>query len=433
MSALIKNFLKNQLLAGSLIFFLGNSLASFGNYLFHLAMGRMLGPADYGVLVSLISLSSLFGIPLSSLSVVVVKYVSAFKGRGELGAIGYLYSWLNSKVISLGLISSCLLIFFSFWIAAFLHLNSVLLVIFVILLNLIGVYQTVPGAILQGLLRFGLLSSLGIVQVILKLSLAVLLVYWGGRVFGALGAILATSLVGYLLTVFFVRRLLVSAKPKEERGMIKIKEIASYALPVFFSTLAFISLYTTDIVLARHFLSTREAGFYAALSTLGKIIFFASGPIIGVMFPLVSAHQAKGKKYLGLLGLSFSLVLLICLGISGIYFFLPSLMVKFLFGKEYLAAAVYLYLFAPFLSLYSLCSLLVSFYLSVGKVRVVILPVTAALAQAVFIFLFHQSITQIVWVSISSLSLLLVSLLVYFFLSYGRPKTALAFRDCSRL
>ena len=426
----LQKTLKNQLVAGSAVLFLGSSIASFGNYLFHLLMGRMLGPIDYGILASLISLTYLLGIPLGSLGVVVVKYVSTFRGKGELGMIAYFYSWINKKLIPLGLAGSFLLLFFSPLIASFLHFESSLLVLLMVVLNLVGVYQTVPGATLQGLLRFGLVSVLGIVQVSLKLGIAVLLAYWGGKVFGAVSAMIISALVGYSLVVFWVRRLLV--KPEKE-GKINGREVVKYAIPVFFSTLAFTSLYTTDVVLARHFLSAQEAGFYAALSTLGKTIVFASSPIIGVMFPLVSEHHANGRKYLNFLTLSFGLVLTVCLGISGLYFIFPGLMVRLLFGNLYLSTASYLFLFAIFLSLYSLCSLLVNFYLSIKKTKVVVLPVIAAVAQVAFIFLFHQNLSGIVWVSISLLSLLLVSLLVYFFLNYAKTKKAFAFRHCSRL
>jgi O-antigen/teichoic acid export membrane protein len=228
--------------------------------------------------------------------------------------------------------------------------------------------------------------------------------------------------------VFSVRRLLV--KPAMGNG-IETREIIKYAIPVFFSTVAFTSLYTSDVLLVRHFLSAQEAGFYAALAVLGKIIFFAAGPVISVMFPLISEYHANGKKYLNLLALSLSLVLAICVGISLIYFLFPEVMVSLLFGNQYLPAAPYLFYFAVFLSLYALSSLLVNFYLSVKKVKTVVLPVIAASAQIVFIFLFHQSLSSVILVSIIILSLLFVGLLVYFFLSYG--KEAFVIRHRSRV
>jgi len=431
MKNLIKKLLKNRLIGGSLVMFVGTTVASFGNYLYHLLMGRMLGPVDYGVLASLISLTYLFSIPLGTLSLVVVRYVSALRGKKEFGVISYFYSWLNKKLVTFGLAGALLLIIISPWLTSFLHLDSILLVLIIISASLVGVYSTVNTATLQGFLRFRLMSILGIIQVVLKLGTAVLLVYLGLKVLGAVSAILVGSIIGYLLTTLFVRCLF--KKQKEKKKMIDNQEIIRYAIPVFFSTLAFTSLYTTDIVLVRHFLPAQEAGFYAALATLGKIIFFASGPIIMVMFPMVSERHSNGKGYKNLLFLSLGLVFLICLGITLVYFFAPSLMIKILFGSQYLTVSPLLFLFAIFLSLYSLSSLLINFYLSIKKVKIVILPVIAATSQVILISLFHQNLTQVIWVSIFVLGLLFVSLLIYYLFSYGKDKKAFTFSHRSRL
>lgn len=407
-----QKLLKNQLVAGSLVLFVGTAVSNFGNYLYHLLMGRMLGPIDYGILASLISLTYLFNIPMGTLNLVVVKYVSALRGKKELGAIAYFHSWLNKKVTIFALAGFFLLTIASPLFASFLHLESTLPILLVIAYSLVGVYLTINTAALQGFLRFGLISVLGVIQVSLKLIIAVLLVYLVQKVLGAISAILISTIFAYLLTAFFVKRLF-----KKERGKGKEvdgRRLFGYSIPVFFSTLAFTSLYTTDIVLARHFLPAQEAGFYAALATLGKIIFFATGPIIMVMFPMVSEKHANGKKYLNLLNLSLGLVFLICLGISGVYFLFPKLMVNILYGSQYLLASSNLWFFAVFLSFYSLSYLLMNFYLSVKKVKVVSLAVIAALLQVIFIFFFHQDLKQIAVVSIAVTALLFFSLLLYY-------------------
>jgi len=426
----LKKILENQLVAGSAILFIGSSLASFGNYLFHLILGRMLGPGDYGILSSLISLTYWFGIPVGALGIVIVRYVSTLRGKKEFGVISSFYLKLNKELAVGGLAGFLFLLLVSPWLVSFLHFESSLPLFLIIVSSLVGVYSTVNTAFLQGFLRFGLISILGVVNTLLKLLIAILLVFWGWRVLGATSAILITSLTSYLLTFFFVLPLF--KKPEEKEGIIEAWKITKYAIPVFFSTLAFTSLYTTDVVLVRHFLPAQEAGFYAALATLGKIIFFASSPIISVMFPMVSEHYASGKKYINLLSLSFGLVILVCAGISLIYLLFPKLMIKILFGSQYLPASSYLSLFAMFLSLYTLSFLLVNFYLSVKKVSLVVLPVVAAMAQVGLIFLFHQSLSQIVWISIFVLGLLFVSLLVYFFLNNVDKKKAFAFgrRSC---
>jgi len=426
----IKNLIANQLIAGSAVLFAGNMLANFGNYLYHLLMGRMLGPIDYGVLASLIAVSYLMSIPIATLTLTVVKYTSALRGQKRLTVVNYFYQWITRKSLIYGLAGFLIFIFFSPWLASFLHLDSVLLLLIVGGISFLGIFLAINLATLQGFLHFGKFALSNITSVAIKLVSAVLLVYWGHRVLGALSATLAGSFIGYLLALIFTREII---REKQRRQGFEGREIVAYALPVFFSILAFTSLYTTDIILVRHFLPAQEAGFYAALATLGKIIFFASSPIVMVMFPMVSERHANGKKYINLLSLSLGLVFLACLGISGVYFLFPKLMINILYGSQYLPASPYLWLFAIFLSFYSFCYLLVSFFLSIKKVKVVVFPVIAAATQVVLISIFHQSLSQIIWVSISVLGLLLAGLLVYFFLNYDRTKKAFTLSYRSRL
>jgi len=426
----IKNLSANQLIAGSAVLFIGNMFANFGNYLYHLLMGRMLGPVDYGVLASLIAISYLMSIPIATLTLTVVKYTSALRGQKRLTVVNYFYQWITRKSLIYGLAGFLVFIFLSPWLASFLHLDSVLLLLIVGGISFLGIFLAINLATLQGFLHFGKFALSNITSVAIKLVSAVLLVYWGHRVLGALSATLVGSFIGYFLALVFIREII---GKKLRREGFNGKEIIGYALPVFFSILAFTSLYTTDIILVRHFLPAQEAGFYAALATLGKIIFFASSPIVMVMFPMVSERHANGKKYINLLSLSLGLVFLACLGISGVYFLFPKLMINILYGSQYLPASPYLWAFAIFLSLYSLAYLLVNFYLSIKKVKVVILPVIAAAAQVILISLFHQSLFQVAWVSISILGLLFIGLLLYYFMSCDRTKKATTFSHRSRL
>jgi len=235
------------------------------------------------------------------------------------------------------------------------------------------------------------------------------LVILGFKVNGALGGILMGGVVGLLFT-FFPLRFLWSQKQKRE---LKTEEMFNFALPVFFSTLAFTSLYTTDVILVRHFLPGATSGLYAALSTLGKIIFFISGPIISVMFPLVSERHASGSNYRHLLWASLSLVTLVCFLSTSVYFLFPSFMINVLYGKQYLPAVPYLGLFGIFLSFYSLSFLLTNFFLSIGKTKTVIFPLIAGLLQIIFIFFFHQNLWQVIFISISLLALLFLGLLLF--------------------
>jgi O-antigen/teichoic acid export membrane protein len=408
---LFQRFLKSRLIIGSFIMTVGTVVGGVGNYLYHLLMGRMLGPADYGILVSLISLFYLLSIPVATLSLVIVKFVSTFKGKKDFASISELLRVGTKKILPFSFLVLLIFLLLAPFVTSFLHLSSILPYILVLVVFFVGIFSTINRAVLQGLFRFGFLTLSSVVEVGLKLVTALLLVILGFKVNGALGGILMGGVVGLLFT-FFPLRFLWSQKQKRE---LKTGEMFNFALPVFFSTLAFTSLYTTDVILVRHFLPGATSGLYAALSTLGKIIFFISGPIISVMFPLVSERHANGGKYKNLLAASLGLVGIICFGLTGIYFLFPTLVVKILFGKAYLPAATFLGFFGIFLSLYSLSFLLVNFYLSIQKTRAVILPIIAAGLQGILIWFFHQTLQQVIWISLIVTALLLFSLLLYLF------------------
>ncbi|MFZ5366178.1 MAG: oligosaccharide flippase family protein [Patescibacteria group bacterium] len=411
---------KNPLIAGSAVLFVGTMIANFGGYLYHLLMGRMLGPANYGTLESLISLLYLLGIPMGALSLVIVKFVSAFKGQKKLSAIKSMFLTYTQIFFLFGVVGLAVFFLFISPISSFLHLKEKFSLIIIGAISFISIFTTINRSFLQGILYFGTLAASGIIEVFLKLFLAVLFVWLGFGVSGAILPILIGGIVAYIFTVIFLK----GAVWDGQKEALDYLAMVWYALPVFFSTLAFTSLYTTDIILVRHFLTASEAGFYAALSVLGKIIFFISGPVVTVMFPLVSERQANGKQYTNLLFLSLGLVFLTCFGASLVYLLFPELMIKILFGREYLAASAYLFLFAIFLSFYSLSFLLTNFYLSIREVKIVALPMLAALSQIIVITLFHQTLLQVIWISLAITALLFTSQMVYYFYALKGKRTS---------
>ncbi len=407
----LTKFSKNQLLAGSAILFFGSLLGNFSNYLFHLLMGRMLGPIDYGALAALIGVAYLLGIPIATIRLVVVKFVSEFRGKNNLAKVDYFYQWTTKKAFVFGSLFLLGFLAISPLTTAFLHLQSNLFLFFIGLSSFLSLFLYINLATLQGFLFFKRYFLAETSAFIIKLVLSVFLVYLGYQLFGVLSAVVLASAAGFILSFWFVKKAL---GKKREKNDFDERKVVIYGLPVFLSILAFTSLYTTDIVLARHFLSAQEAGFYAALAVLGKIIFFGSMPISLVMFPMVSERQASGKRYQQLLFQSLGLVLFICLGITSVYFLFPKLMVSILYGSQYLPAVSSLPLFAVFFSLYSLTYLLVNYYLSIKKTGVVFFPGMAALAQIIFISIFHQNLTEMIWVSIVVLGALLISLAGYY-------------------
>ena len=139
-------------------------------------MGRFLGPDNYGLLTSLVSLTYLFGIPMAALNLTVVKYTSSLWAGKNLDSVSSFYYWINKKLtVPVGL-GVGVLFLASFKIASFLHLETISLVLLMGVCSLIGVYSVISLATLRGLLKFNLIAFSGVVSVVLKLGLSVLFV-----------------------------------------------------------------------------------------------------------------------------------------------------------------------------------------------------------------------------------------------------------------
>ena len=376
----------------------GNLAGNIGNYIYHLLMGRMLGPVDYGALEAVIALVYYFGIPVATLNLVVVKKVSYHLGRHEEDKVCNFYQYLTNRLIWFCLVGGLVISLLTPIISRFLHLNSSWPILAIGASSLLAVFVGVNLAILQGYLQFFKVSANTLLQVTAKVILAFVLVRLGWSVLGAALGFTLGTLSGLLLSIVFLRRFL---GDKKKSLVLKptVKKVIKNLLPSFVLTLAFTSFYMTDVVLARHLLSEKEAGLYAALSVLGKIVFFASSPVLIVTFPIIAQAASAGKKHRHLLLFSLGLVGLISGGVLILYGLVPDLVLKLTFGSEYLEASPYLFPFGLFVCFYGLASLLAQYFLSIGRDGTVWYSCVAAVIQIFLIFFFHSSISQLISIS----------------------------------
>lgn len=406
MKKYFKEVITNPLFSGSAIMVIGSNFINFLSYLYHFIMGRMLGPASYGELASLISLIGLIGIIPASFGLVIIKYVSSAKTKqDEANLVG----WLKSKVFLLSLVFFIAILLTSPFIYSFLKISKISYLVLIALFFLFSLPVALNRSILQGLLKFKEMMISVLIEYSAKIILSIFLVYLGFQVGGAILALMISTLLGFYVSNLYLR----NSVPKNSDPPSNIKSMLAFAVPVTIQTITITSLYSSDVILVKHFFSAHDAGIYAALSTLGKIIFFAAGPITTVMFPLVSQRKSKGEDHTIIFIYSFISTCLFAISILAMYWLIPNLAIKLLYGSAYLEASNLLIWFGFFITLFTLSSLLVNYSLSLGKTRVVLLPLLAAFLQIIGILLFHQSLYTVIFISIIVAALLLLCLLIY--------------------
>lgn len=413
MSKKIRQIITHPLFSGSMIMVVGSNAVSFLSYLYHFVMGRLLGPGNYGELAAIISLIGLLGIIPGSINLVITKQIASVKSDLE---VDYLVSWFKTKILLISIIYTLILLALSPIMTAFLKIESIYYLIIIAVSFLFSLQASLNRSVLQGLLKFKEIVISVLVENSAKLALSIALVYTGFQVGGAMVALTISSVLGLYTTIIYLKT---KYYPESESISPNIKSMVTFAIPVSLQFIAITSLYSSDIILVKHFFSSSEAGMYAALSTLGKIIFFGASPIVTVMFPLVSNRIARGQSHKDVFIYSFLVTILFIAGLVFLYWLIPELAIRLLYGTAYLEAANLLVWFSIFMGLFTLSSLLTNYGLSLGRSSIVILPLIASIAQIVLIVFFHQSLLEVIIISIIVSALLLISLLIYS--RYGKP------------
>lgn len=398
--SLFRRISRSQLVRGSLLVFIGNNIASFGNFLYNLFMARLLGPEEYANLGAILSLFVLIGTPMAILSLLTVKTVSSYWGKKAYSQLLNFLKYFRLHLFLIGLGMTIVLLMGSPLLSQFLHIDSSLPILIVAASFVLSGPGTLNRATLQGTLSFPYLAMNSFVEITLKLILSIFLVILN---FGLIGALLGSTIAG--LIVYFLTLLEIKIIFKGVRASLDSVEklrITDHFKPIFFATLTLTSFFTLDVILSRHFFEANISGQYVALATVGRIIYYVVGPVIAVMFPIISSRASRGTSYilplLGTLAISLGLSTLIIFA----YFLFPKLIIGILFGSRYYGIIPYLGHFSFFIAIYAVNSILTYFLLSISYYRPIYFLFFTSLLQGILIIFFHNSISEVIWVNIVS-------------------------------
>lgn len=410
----IKKLIGHELVSGSFYIFLGSMVANVLAFLLNLFLARNLSYGDYAIFASILSVIILASIPSGSINTIIVKFATHYFTNGQTDKLKYLYVKFFKFIFAISLLTFLVFLVFAVPLTNFLHLDNIWYVILAGISVCAFYLNVINAAFLQSLLKFGLISFLTSVAGVVKLLAGVILVYLGFRAFGGLWAIFFMTFASFLIG-FYPLRNIIALKVENKNIDIKTSEIYSYAVPAFIAVLSLTAFTSMDVILVKHFFNPQDAGFYAGLSLIGKVIFYFTAPIPMVMFPLLVKRHATGKRFNNLFYMALILVILPSLSITVFYSLFPDFVIKlFLGGRDYLGIAAYLGLFGLYLTIFSLINVCVNFFLSVNKTNIAPAVAGASILQIVLIFFYHKNFYEVIGVSMFVSILLLIFLLSYF-------------------
>ncbi|HZU19954.1 MAG TPA: hypothetical protein VE982_01920 [Gaiellaceae bacterium] len=155
-------------------------------------------------------------------------------------------------------------------------------------------------------------------------------------------------------------------------------------------------LLSVDVITAKRYLPSAEAGVYAAVSLCGKTVFFATSAVALVLFPRFSRVGAKR-----LLRRGSAIVSAASLALVAIYFAAPAVVVAPLLGSGFGPAREYVGWMGLAFGLYGLMYLSAMYLLGQGRRIGAAALVLVAVVQVAALLFAHGSVRTIVFVQLT--------------------------------
>ena len=398
----------------------GILMAAFGfalglfNYLYQLAMGRMLQPDDYGILVSLTSLFLIVSIFALAIRTAMAKFISKYHAENNMKAAGNLWRLYLKRTLVLGVVVFIITALLSPAISGFLRIGNFWYPLTLFSALILAFALPVNYGTLNGLHRFLPLGWTTTLWALLKLVLAIVFIKLGFGLYGGLIPFLLAFIIVFAITLSLLKDL-----RDGNAGKVEIVGFRSYLGLSFIAVLAYTVLTNVDVVLVKHFLSSEQAGNYAAIAALGRAALFAPMGIALAMFPKVSGLHEMGKSHRPVLLMAVLLTLLISGTIVVIYWIAPQFVIGFLgrdeFGVlKYALAVPHLSKYALAMILFAVSYIMMNYSLSINRIKIAYPFIATAFLQVVLILYFHADIAQVVNVMLVSAGVCLIAVLAFY-------------------
>lgn len=395
--------MRSQLLGGSLTLLAGSGLVGIANLVYNVATARLLGPTGFAHATSVYTMLMLMSAITLSFQAVCAKYIARAPLPEERSLI---FAGLHQRAWSAGFAIALLLFVFEQSLTRYLNLPDKNLISLLALGTAFYIPLGVRRGYIQGIHAFGPLALNFILEGLVRLGGVILLIRIG---MGVRGAVLA-SVLAVILSYF-------AALPSPGIASFRFRGITrsfreGLQAIVFFSGQTVINNF--DIVLVKHFFPSDEAGLYAAVALVGRLVNMCAWSVVNTMYP-VSAGT-KGDEREGRSVLSASLVLvssILTVLILGLWA-VPNFVVHTMFGAHFTVSNPrdslhgLLVLYAVAAGVYSLSSVMITYEMSrkIANTSWVQLAFSGILTAGIYVF--HDTLRQVILVQL----VLLLGLLV---------------------
>ena len=331
-------FLKNILIT----IFVG-ALVNFLNYLFTIYLARNLPSNDFGLYNAAIGVIYLVQIPAIAIQTAITKRVAQKKDFN-------LEKFKVRSILQLSLIAvtlSLLFLLFGEQITSFANIpEKYILPLSVALFG--AVISPIPKGFLLGLEKIAALNVILVVETVLKFAMG----YYAISNSLDITLPILSNVIPAMLTLVFVLPFVRTGSMKlpTEKISIQYKAVAL----LFFTFLLLNAPFTLDLILV----NPEIRASYGALSLVGKIVYFASITIAGVMISKLANQEDQFRKKTLIISLIIST--LTGLAISAVYFLFTEEIVDIVFKGLYSEIVPYITLYGIAMTVYAVSYMVIN-------------------------------------------------------------------------
>ena len=361
------------------------------DYLFNLVSGRLLDPAQFGILVALAGVGQVLVVASRVIQTVVTRYIARFQAQTEADSrIASFFRTMFRSAWLWGTAATILMLLFSFPLATFLQIDDVKVVMALTITTLLMVVRPVVCCTLQGRQQFMALGLVQVVQAAARLAIGVALILAGLGAFGAMASLPLASLAALIFGLLVLDK--VVWRPAAIHHGVTIPDMFRYSAYTAVGLIGFALLINMDAILAKRFFAPVDAGNYGAAVTLGKIIQFFPVAIIMILFPKAAQRQAAQRDPTGVLIPAMLVVAVLCGGLALAYGLFADLIIRLTVGDAYQVDGLLLGLVGLAMLLLSLANVWLNYFLSTERTGYIYLIGIGIVVQAVLMVLFHDQL-----------------------------------------
>ena len=408
--------------------FASTIIVNAGNYAINLLLGRFLGPEQFAEASILATSVLILSFVAVGFQLTTAKYTASFHADQETSKTNALYALFSKRAYHIGIFLTGLIIIFSQSLRAFLNFESAWPLIIIALSIPLYFHLSVSRGLLQGEQIFRKLAYTYIIEMIVRLFFTIILVYFAITHLGMYSseAISIAFLLSFVCTYFFSKQTRLQSKKLLDQS--EMATILKFVGVIGIYELSQILINNSDIILVKHFFENIEAGQYAAIALIGRVVFFATWTVVTLLFPKVIEMEKKGEDHSKLFWSSLSIVALVGIGILMACLFFDELIITILFGDAYVSVSPLLWQYALATTLFASANVFAYYHMSLNNYLPVGISIIAGIVQIILISIFHDSLITVIQMQILVMTVLLLCMISYHFLSVGfaRPKQNLA-------